>query len=281
MKVLMDWKVIQMLTIAVDAGHGLYTAGKRCMKSIDPNETREWTLNSRIVEMLIASLNDYDCHVVRLDDPTGKVDVPVNERRNKCDASKADFCVAVHHNAGIKGGSGGGTVVYYDPTRPDNVPWCQKAYQYIVNRTGLIGNRSKKVNATSLCVARSKCNSIYLENGFMDSTTDTPIILTDDHARKTTQGIIDFLVAEVGLQKRTTPAPTPEPTHYYKLPCKVKINAPDGILNVRSGPGNNYDVRRYVKNGEVYTIVEEQNGWGKLKSGAGWIYLKYTIVKQY
>ena len=25
-----------------------------------------------------------------------------------------------------------------------------------------------------------------------------------------------------------------------------------------------------------YTIVEEKNGWGKLKSGAGWISLAYT-----
>jgi N-acetylmuramoyl-L-alanine amidase len=26
-----------------------------------------------------------------------------------------------------------------------------------------------------------------------------------------------------------------------------------------------------VKQGEVYTIIEEREGWGKLKSGAGWI----------
>lgn len=25
-----------------------------------------------------------------------------------------------------------------------------------------------------------------------------------------------------------------------------------------------------------YTIVEEKNGWGRLKSGAGWISLSYT-----
>ena len=31
-----------------------------------------------------------------------------------------------------------------------------------------------------------------------------------------------------------------------------------------------------VKKGDVFTIVETQNGWGKLKSGAGWISLGYT-----
>lgn len=47
-------------------------------------------------------------------------------------------------------------------------------------------------------------------------------------------------------------------------------------LNVRKGAGANHPVTTTVKAGGVYTIVEESNGWGKLKSGAGWISLKYT-----
>lgn len=54
----------------------------------------------------------------------------------------------------------------------------------------------------------------------------------------------------------------------------VKITA--SVLNVRKGPGTNYDVSTTVRKNEVYTIVEEKNGWGKLKSGAGWISLQYT-----
>ena len=55
---------------------------------------------------------------------------------------------------------------------------------------------------------------------------------------------------------------------------KVKITA--SVLNVRKGAGTNYSVATTVKKNEVYTIVEEKNGWGKLKSGAGWISLSYT-----
>lgn len=55
---------------------------------------------------------------------------------------------------------------------------------------------------------------------------------------------------------------------------KVKITASD--LNVRAGAGTSYKVNTVVKKGEVYTIVDEENGWGKLKSGAGWISLAYT-----
>lgn len=55
----------------------------------------------------------------------------------------------------------------------------------------------------------------------------------------------------------------------------VRITAQSG-LNVRSGPGTNYGVVMTLAYGGGYTIVEEKGGWGKLKSGAGWIYLKYT-----
>ena len=55
---------------------------------------------------------------------------------------------------------------------------------------------------------------------------------------------------------------------------KVKINT--ASLNVRKGPGAYYDIALAVTRGQVFTIVETKNGWGKLKSGAGWINLSYT-----
>lgn len=47
------------------------------------------------------------------------------------------------------------------------------------------------------------------------------------------------------------------------------------VLNVRSGPGTNYRINTTVHAGEAYTIVEQSNGWGKLKSGAGWVSMQY------
>ena len=49
-----------------------------------------------------------------------------------------------------------------------------------------------------------------------------------------------------------------------------KVNVAE--LNIRKGPGTNYDTDDSIKDKGVYTITEIQNGsWGKLKSGAGWI----------
>ena len=57
-------------------------------------------------------------------------------------------------------------------------------------------------------------------------------------------------------------------------PYLVKVTV--DLLNVRSGVGTKFPVTTTVKKNQVYTIVEEKDGWGKLKSGAGWISLKYT-----
>ena len=48
------------------------------------------------------------------------------------------------------------------------------------------------------------------------------------------------------------------------------------VLNVRAGAGTSYKIVTTVKKNEAYTIVETINGWGKLKSGVGWISLAYT-----
>ena len=57
-------------------------------------------------------------------------------------------------------------------------------------------------------------------------------------------------------------------------PYTIQVTA--SALNVRKGPGTNYGVNMCIYNKGVYTIVEESNNWGKLKSGAGWICLDYT-----
>lgn len=60
---------------------------------------------------------------------------------------------------------------------------------------------------------------------------------------------------------------------------KVKVDTND--LNVRKGPGTNYSIVDKCEKG-TYTIVKKSSGkgsktgWGKLKSGTGWISLDYA-----
>ena len=57
-------------------------------------------------------------------------------------------------------------------------------------------------------------------------------------------------------------------------PYIVRVTA--DVLNVREQPTTDSAIVREVYRGEAYTIVQEQNGWGFLKSGVGWICLSYT-----
>ena len=59
-----------------------------------------------------------------------------------------------------------------------------------------------------------------------------------------------------------------------KVPFLVKVSISD--LNIRKGPGTDYDRVQFIPIG-VYTIMEVRSGkgssagWGRLKSGIGWI----------
>lgn len=63
------------------------------------------------------------------------------------------------------------------------------------------------------------------------------------------------------------------------LPYQVRVKIKD--LNIRKGPGTNYSETGKFTGIGTFTIVEEQSGqgstagWGRLKSGAGWIALDY------
>lgn len=63
-------------------------------------------------------------------------------------------------------------------------------------------------------------------------------------------------------------------------PYKVRVNITD--LNIRTGPGTNYTKTGHKTGIGEFTIVEEKTGkgsdtgWGRLKSGAGWISLDFA-----
>ena len=48
------------------------------------------------------------------------------------------------------------------------------------------------------------------------------------------------------------------------------------VVNVRAGAGTNYKATTQVKQHQLYTIVDEKDGWGKLKNGSGWICLEFA-----
>lgn len=219
-----------MKRIAIDAGHYLYTSGKRCKKSLDPEETREWVLNSRIASMLVTRLAEYeDCEVMRVDDVTGETEIGLAARCQKANDWKADVYISIHHNAGIYGGSGGGTVAFWYSSNSEREKQCKALYDAVVAETGLVGNRSNKVVYKNYYVLRNtNMPAFLLENGFMDSSTDVPIILSYEHAEKTAIGLEKFLANMLDLHKpEPMPEPEPEPKPEPAPMPEPPVEAPD------------------------------------------------------
>ena len=194
-----------MFKIALDAGHGLYTSGKRCLKSLDPNETREWWLNNRIcdkIEEKMKSYNNYE--ILRVDDTTGQKDISLNNRTNAANNWDADIYLSVHHNAGVYGGTGGGpvTIVYLTPSET-TLKYQKIIHEEFIKSVGKFGNRYDEMPKQNLHVCReARMPSILIECGFMDSKTDVPLILSEEFAEKAANGLVNALVKIGNLQKK-------------------------------------------------------------------------------
>ncbi|HZJ99780.1 MAG TPA: N-acetylmuramoyl-L-alanine amidase [Tissierellaceae bacterium] len=196
-----------MVKICLDAGHGINTPGKRCLKSIDPNETREWWLNNRVANYVEDGLTEYEGYkLLRVDDRTGKTDVARRTRTDKANNWKADIYVSIHHNAGINGGSGGGIVVYrYTNSSKFTKAMQKRLYDLLIKHTGLKGNRASPLAEAKFdVISWTTMPAVLIEGGFMDSKVDTPIILTDKHARGYAKAVVEFLATEYKLKKKAT-----------------------------------------------------------------------------
>lgn len=255
--------------LAISAGHYYYTSGKRCSKSLDPKQTREWTLNDRIADKIEKLLKDYNgIEVKRLDDTTGQKAIDLAARSKASNKWGADFYLSIHHNAGIGGGSGGGIVafIYNGKVDATTVAWQKELYNELIKLTGLKGNRATPLAKADLHECRETiAPAVLLELGFMDSKTDVPIILTEDYANKCAQACVNVIVKRAKLTKKTSAPATPVKT--YKLLTKVnKYSSADDAKAKKNSKGTfsagTYYIYTKYPNGVngMYNLTTDKTG---------------------
>ena len=240
--------------VILDAGHGFNTSGKRSPASMG-TVVREWTLNNAVCNYIQEILKNYNVTVVRVDDTTGKTDVPLSTRVAKTNAQKPNLFVSIHHNAG--GGTGVETYWHtYGSTADKKV--AQIIQSNLVKRTGM---RNRGVKQASLAVLNCKSSipAVLVEGGFYDNHADFDYITTIKGQKAYAQAVADSIIQYLGLTKKTTTTTT-------KLEFKIKV-VNCNYLNARKGAGTNYPIVSTVKVGTILTIVGEVNGWYKTKSG--------------
>ncbi|MFD2628715.1 N-acetylmuramoyl-L-alanine amidase [Oceanobacillus kapialis] len=186
-----------MAIIAIGAGHGINTPGKR-----SPAGEREWSFNNKVVSAAINYLGGYEnARIVRLDDPTGNTDVPLSTRTNKANNANADILVSYHHNANTgQWGSWTGTETYHYPGSSSGNSLARIIHPSIVTAMGLRDRGIKTANFHML--RESNMPAILIEGGFMDSTIDIKKMRNNVVMENTGKALADAIASHFGLKKK-------------------------------------------------------------------------------
>lgn len=217
-------KIKKNFVVAADAGHGLGTPGKRCMKTLDPNETREWIMNDRVARAFQERAAAYEgLVVVRVDDCTGRTNVPLQQRVELANAIGADLYWSAHHNAGLNGQDrpgrhDGGIVAYCSRGSTRSPEWRDAIYDASIAAGGIKGDRTEpKARADWYVCKHTNMPAVLMEYGFMDSPEDVPIILDPEYSRRMGYAAADAVAKKAGLKLREQQEPAATPTIYRQL----------------------------------------------------------------
>lgn len=199
-----------MVKIAIDAGHGMNTPGKRT-----PDGEQEWIFNNKVASDATVKLHTFqNVDIIRLDDVTGKTDVPLKTRTDRANAWKADVLVSIHHNAHLgKWGAHSGIETYTQVGANQNaLDIAEAVHPLVVKAMGLKDRGKKTLNLHML--RESVMPAILIEGGFMDSTIDIKVLRDNKKLKAQGEAIAIGLATYFKLEPKTASTTRPEETFY-------------------------------------------------------------------
>lgn len=274
------------MKIAIDAGHGSNTAGKRT-----PDGFKEHWINVMCAIYCEQALKRCGFETVRVawDDmiSSDDVDTPLTDRQKLVKNTGCNASVSFHANAygsGWNSANGVETFYHSNASKAADSLMLAKLVQKRLCEGTKQTNRGVKKDALAMCNAKAMGTtaSVLVEIGFMTNKEEAALMKTDafckEQAEEVAHGICDYYGKAYFIDLDEGP----KVEEVKKSSYLVRITA--STLNVRADAGTGFRVTTQVKKGQVYTIVDEKSVggimWGKLKSGAGWISLKYATKIQ-
>lgn len=192
-----------MVRIAYGAGHGGggSTRGKRA-----PDGEYEWNFNNKVVQALEAELRTYEnVELLRTDDSTGTVDVPLAARTERARNWGCDIYVSVHHNVlGTNWGNHSGVETYtYLGSQPRSERLARAVHPRIVRAMSIRDRGMKKENFHVVRAFKDlPVAAVLTEGGFMDSTIDSKKLRDDSIMRAQGTAIACGIAEYAGLKKK-------------------------------------------------------------------------------
>lgn len=189
-----------VVKVAIGAGHGGFgvTPGKRT-----PDGEYEWDFNNKVVLAAIKYLKQYQgVEIMRLDDPSGKTDVPLSTRTNKANTWGADIYVSCHHNANTGvWGDWTGTETFYYVGSAKGKKLAQLIHAKVLKAYGLRDRGIKRGNHLYV-IKNTKMPAVLIEGGFMDSTIDIKKLRDDKVLDAAGKAIAEGVAEYFGLKKK-------------------------------------------------------------------------------
>ena len=253
-----------MARVYIDAGHG----------GSDPGAVKYIVERDVNLVMALACRDYLNANGVstKMSRTSNSTDTSIGSMEREANNWGADVVVSIHNNAG----GGDGFEVYHTvgggigKTLAQNIEAEVKKIGQ--NSRGLKTRRDTDGTDYYGMIRLTEAPAVICEGVFVDNAADVQIADTMEEQKAFgyayARGILKTLgIADNGLPGASGSVAT---TSAFKVRVTIKD------LYIRTGPGTNYGKKGFIKPG-VYTIVETRSGWGKLKSGAGWIYLAYAV----
>lgn len=284
------------IKVAIDAGHGSNTAGKR-----HPDGYREHYSNTKVAFYLdqILRANGFETYKSSWDDDNAKddTDLTLASRQLLIKNAKCDICVSIHANAHGSGAvytTAEGIETYYHSTSSkagDSKALAHSIHNQLIKGT-LQKNRGVKTAGFAMCncTAMGVKAAVLVELAFMTNKKESDLLKSDafllESAKEIAQGIFNYYNFKGNVNILTTESKpltsTPNPTISKNTPvgnqgdCPFIVKCLDN-LNIRATAGGAIKVVEGCKKNVKYTITKVDGNWGYLKSGAGWI----SILSKY
>ena len=268
--------------VFIGVGHGGTDSGAAA------NGLREKDLNLAIALVVRDELTRHGVSV-QMSRTKDEADPLVDEIK-ECNAFNPDLALDIHNNAG----GGDGAEVFHTVGGGTGKTLAQNILDAIVaigqNSRGLKTKKNAAGKDYFGFIREIKAPSVIVECAFVDNKSDVQIIATAAKQKVMGTAIAKGVLKTLGI---TYKAGTVQSPASPAKPPKSTAPATTGVLYkvtgdwcwIRKGAGTNYAKNGKVYKGQVYTIMEVKSGtgskagWGRLKSGAGWISLDFCKKK--
>ena len=267
----------------LDAGHSKATPGKR--NTVANPDFFEYEFNNDIAIKLKKRLEAHGITVYLTNSTPNGADISLTNRANVANnkwkslgkPENAIF-ISLHGNASTGAwAQARGVEVYHagnasQKSKDLALLLTNQIYNDIKAIDNGFKNRGRK-SANFTVIYKANMKAVLIEHGFYDNKAD--LALMQNHRDAFVEADCKAICKYFGIAYK---APNAQPATGSFL-VKVIYDGKEG-LNVRKGPGTSYAVVTQIFLNQVFTIVEEKNGWGRLKSGAGWISLNSKYIKK-